>query len=66
MDPISILSSIKLGVSAGKSLASLSKEIGNFFDATDNAKKKLQQKGASGKKRERHSNGTIHEIKTGG
>tara|TARA_R100001460_G_scaffold13505_2_gene30428 strand:- start:363 stop:818 length:456 start_codon:yes stop_codon:yes gene_type:complete len=49
MDPISILSSIKLGVSAGKSLASLSKEIGNFFDATDNAKKKLQQKGASGK-----------------
>ncbi|MDG2293023.1 MAG: hypothetical protein P8L17_01045 [Methylophilaceae bacterium] len=45
MDPISILSSIKLGVSAGKSLASLSKEIGNFFDATDNAKKKLQKKG---------------------
>jgi nitrate reductase NapE component len=48
MDPISLLSTIKLGVSAGKSLASLSKEIGNFFDATDNAKKKLQQKGASG------------------
>lgn len=45
MDPISILSSIKLGVSAGKSLASLSKELGNFFDATDNAKKKLQKKG---------------------
>ena len=48
MDPISILSSIKLGVSAGKSLASLSKEIGNFFDATDDAKKKLQKKGTSG------------------
>ena len=48
MDPISLLSTIKLGVSAGKSLASLSKEIGNFFDATDDAKKKLQKKGTSG------------------
>ena len=27
----------------------MSKEIGNFFDATDNAKKKLQKKGVSGK-----------------
>ncbi len=36
-----------MGVSAGKSLASLSKEIGNFFDATDNAKKKLQKKGVA-------------------
>jgi dihydroorotase len=49
MDPISILSAIKLGVGAGKSLSSLSKEIGQFFDATDNAKKKLQKKGVSGK-----------------
>lgn len=49
MDPISLLSSIKLGVSAGKSLASLSKEIGNFFDATDNAKKRLQKKGVTTK-----------------
>ena len=48
LDPISILSSIKLGVSAGKSLASLSKEIGQFFDATDDAKKTLQKKGVSG------------------
>lgn len=48
LDPISLLSSIKLGVSAGKSLASLSKEIGQFFDATDNAKKTLQKKGVSG------------------
>lgn len=47
VDPISLLTSIKLGVSAGKSLASLSKEIGNFFDATDNAKKKLQKKGVT-------------------
>ena len=44
-----MLSSIKLGVTAGKSLASLSKEIGNFFDATDNAKKKLQKKGVTSK-----------------
>ena len=49
MDPISLLSTIKLGVSAGRSLSSLSKEISNFFDATDNAKKKLQKKGLSGK-----------------
>ena len=49
VDPISLLTSIKLGVSAGKSLASLSKEIGNFFDATDNAKKKLQKKGVTTK-----------------
>ena len=49
VDPISLLTTIKLGVSAGKSLSSLSKEIGNFFDATDNAKKKLQKKGLSGK-----------------
>jgi len=49
MDPISILSAIKLGVGAGKSLSSLSKEIGQFFDATDSAKKKLQKKGVSGK-----------------
>jgi len=45
MDPISLLSSIKLGISAGQSLAGLSKQLGQFFDATDNAKKKLQKKG---------------------
>jgi hypothetical protein len=47
MDPISILSAIKLGVSSGRALSSLSKEIGQFFDATDNAKKKLQKKGVT-------------------
>ena len=36
-------------MAAGKSVASLSKQIGQFFDATDSAKKKLQQKGVSGK-----------------
>ena len=49
MDPISLLSTIKLGVSTGRSLASLSKEISNFFDATDNAKKRLQKKGITNK-----------------
>ena len=49
MDPISLLSSIKLGISAGKTIAGLSKEIGQFFDATDAAKKQLQKKGISEK-----------------
>ena len=40
---------MKTGLAAGKSVASLSKKIGQFFDATDNAKKQLQKKGVSGK-----------------
>tara|TARA_R100000353_G_scaffold168992_1_gene131828 strand:- start:80 stop:535 length:456 start_codon:yes stop_codon:yes gene_type:complete len=49
MDPLIILGTVKGAISAGRSLSSLSKEISNFFDATDNAKKKLQKKGVSGK-----------------
>jgi dihydroorotase len=49
MDPITILAGLKTGLAAGKSVASLSKQIGQFFDATDSAKKKLQKKGISGK-----------------
>ena len=49
MDPITILSGIKLGLSTGRSVAALSKEIGKFFDATDSAKKTLQKKGVSSK-----------------
>ena len=49
VDPITILSGIKLGLQTGKSVASLSKQIGQFFDATDHAKKTLQKKGVSGK-----------------
>ena len=45
MDPLTILAGLKTGLAAGKTVASLSKEIGNFFDATDAAKKKLQKKG---------------------
>ena len=49
MDPITILSRIKLGLQTGKSVAALSKQIGSFFDATDSAKKTLQKKGVSSK-----------------
>ena len=44
VDPITILSGIKLGLQTGKSVAGLSKQIGQFFDATDHAKKTLQKK----------------------
>ena len=47
MDPITILGGIKAGLAAGKTISALSKDIGKFFDATDNAKKTLQQKGIS-------------------
>ncbi len=40
---------VKSSLMAGKTVASLSKEIGQFFDATDNAKKKLQKKGVTTK-----------------
>ena len=49
MDHITLLAGLKTGLAAGKSVASLSKQIGQFFDATDSAKKKLQKKGVSGK-----------------
>ena len=49
MDPITILAGIKTGMAAGKTIASLSKDIGKFFDATDAAKKQLQKKGVSGR-----------------
>ena len=49
VDPLTILSGIKLGLQTGKSVAALSKQIGQFFDATDHAKKTLQKKGVSGK-----------------
>jgi len=49
VDPITILSGIKLGLQTGKSIAGLSKQIGQFFDATDQAKKTLQKKGISSK-----------------
>ncbi len=47
MEVFTVLAGIKSGLAAGKTIASLSKEIGNFFDATDQAKKKLQKQGIS-------------------
>ena len=44
MDPLTILGVVKSSLAAGRTVASLSKEIGQFFDATDAAKKKLQKK----------------------
>lgn len=49
MDPVTILAGIKTGLAAGKTVAGLSKQIGQFFDSTDHAKKTLQKKGISGK-----------------
>ena len=49
MDPLTILAGLKSGLAAGKTVASLSKQIGQFFDATDAAKKKLQKKGVTTK-----------------
>ena len=47
MEVFTILAGIKSGIAAGKTIASLSKEIGQFFDQTDQAKKKLQEKRGS-------------------
>ena len=49
MDPLTIMGIVKSSLMAGKTVASLSKEIGQFFAATDNAKKKLQKKGVTTK-----------------
>ena len=39
MGPLTALATIKTGVAAGKQLHNLFKEIAEFFDATDGAKK---------------------------
>ena len=49
MEVFTILAGIKSGLAAGKSIAGLSKQIGQFFDATDQAKKTLQKKGVTTK-----------------
>ena len=49
MDPLTILAGLKTGLAAGKTIAGLSKQIGEFFDATDQAKKTLQKKSISSK-----------------
>tara|TARA_R100001463_G_C3525980_1_gene221208 strand:+ start:950 stop:1408 length:459 start_codon:yes stop_codon:yes gene_type:complete len=44
MDPVSLVASIKAGISAGKAISSLSKQIGQFFDGADQAKKNHSNK----------------------
>ena len=44
IDPLTALAAVKAGVSAGKSIVSMSKEISGFFDSVDNAKKQHQKK----------------------
>lgn len=44
IDPFTALAAVKGALSAGKTIASMSKEIGGFFDAIDDAKKSHQKK----------------------
>jgi len=47
MDPLTALAAVKGALSAGKTIASMSKEIGGFFDACDGAKKAHEKKKSS-------------------
>ena len=44
MDPFTMLAAIKGGISAGKQIHSMSKEIAGFFDSVDGAKKAHEKK----------------------
>lgn len=44
MDPLTALAAIKGGITAGKSIVNMSKEIAGFFDSVDSAKKQHQKK----------------------
>lgn len=44
IDPLTALAAIKGGISAGKQIHSMSKEIAGFFDSVDTAKKNHQKK----------------------
>ena len=44
VDPVSLVTSIKAGIAAGKAISSLSKQIGQFFDGADQAKKNHSKK----------------------
>ena len=47
IDPVSAFALLKSGLSAGKQIASLGKEIAGFFDAVDGAKAKHNKKKSS-------------------
>ena len=44
IDPLTALAAVKTGISAGKSIMNMSKEIAGFFDSVDSAKKQHQKK----------------------
>lgn len=44
IDPLSALAMVKGGISAGKTIASMSKELAGFFDSVDSAKKAHEKK----------------------
>ena len=44
IDPLTALAAIKTGITAGKSIMNMSKEISGFFDSVDAAKKQHQKK----------------------
>ena len=44
IDPLSALALVKGGISAGRTIASMARELGGFFDSVDNAKKAHEKK----------------------
>lgn len=44
IDPLSALAMVKGGISAGRTIASMSKELAGFFDSVDSAKKAHEKK----------------------
>ena len=44
IDPLSALAIVKGGISAGRTIASMSKELAGFFDSVDGAKKAHEKK----------------------
>ena len=47
IDPLTALAAVKTGITAGKSIMNMSKEISGFFDSVDNAKKQHAKKKSS-------------------
>lgn len=47
IDPLTALAAVKTGISAGKSIMNMSKEISSFFDSVDSAKKQHAKKKSS-------------------
>ena len=58
MDPITILAGIKTGMAAGKTIAGLSKEIGNSLTQQTQPKSNYRKK-VYPKKRKRYSDGQV-------